>query len=105
MNTNEIKIDGKIYKLGRNLHTRLLYERMAGKILGDNMLTLEHIIFFYAVLVSFNKSVFDIEFDKFVDLLSEDEKKIEEFAAWEIAYFKSLSLLSEPPDENDKKKG
>ena len=78
---------------------------MAGKILGDNMLTLEHIIFFYAVLVSFNKSVFDIEFDKFVDLLSEDEKKIEEFASWEIAYFKSLSLLSEPPDENDKKKG
>ena len=99
MNTNEIKIDGKVYKLGCNLHTRLLYERMAGKILGDN------IIFFYAVLVSFNKSVFDIEFDKFVDLLSEDEKKIEEFAAWEIAYFKSLTLLSEPPNENDKKKG
>ena len=47
MNTNEIKIDGKVYKLGCNLHTRLLYERMAGKILGDNMLTLEHIIFFY----------------------------------------------------------
>ena len=83
MNTNEIKIDGKVYKLGCNLHTRLLYERMAGKILG----------------------VYDIAFDQFVDLLSEDEKKIEEFAAWEIAYFKSLTLLSEPPNENDKKKG
>lgn len=105
MNTNEIKVDGTVYKLGCNLHTRLLYERMTGKILGENMLTFEHVVFFYAVLVSFNKSAFDIEFDKFVDLLSNDEKKIEEFVAWEITYFRNLSLLSEPPDENDKKKG
>ena len=102
---NEIEIGGVTYKLGCNLNTRILYERMSGKMLGDTMLTMEHIVFFFASLTTFNKGVFTMDFESFMNLLVDNEKLLGEFTVWEIAYFKSLSPASEEPEKSGKKKG
>lgn len=105
MMKNEIEIGGVTYKLGCNLSTRILYERMSGKMLGDTMLTMEHVVFFFASLTTFNKGVFTMDFEAFMNLLVDNEKLLGEFTVWEIAYFKSLIPASEEPEKSGKKKG
>ena len=102
---DEIEIGGETYKLGCNLGTRILYERMTGKMVGDSMMTLEHVVFFFASLTTFNKDRFTMDFESFMSLLVEDERPLNGFIEWEIAYFKSLLPTSEEREKKVKKKG
>lgn len=98
-----IEIDGTSYKLGINLHVRLLYERMAGKIFGMNMMTLDQIILFFAALVSFNRDEFKMSFEEFVDYLDRHEDKMQELIRWEVDYFKTLVPDKEEQADGKKK--
>lgn len=97
-----LEIDGQNYKLGCNLYVRLLYERMSGKIFGKQMLTVEQIIFFFAVLLTFNKDSFKMSFDEWVDYLNKHDDVLCDLLEWEVDYFRRQLPLSS--ENNDKKK-
>lgn len=100
--TDELNIDGHLYKLGCNLYVRLLYERMTGKMFGDQMLTEEQIIFFFAVLLTFNKDHFKMSFEEWVEYLNKHEEVFRDLLEWEVDYFRrQLPLVA---DSSDKKK-
>ena len=46
-----IKLGDKEYKLGMNLHVRLMYESITGKIYGDRMLEFDWVVLLYCVLL------------------------------------------------------
>ena len=99
-----IKIDGNEYRIGMNLHVRLLYERMSGKLFGVNMLMLDHIILFFAALTSFNKETFKFSFDEFVDKLDACPELLKELMDWEVNYFRSQIPQEEGKAEDEGKK-
>lgn len=99
-----IQIGGKTYQLGMNLHVRLMYERMSGKMFGDNMLTMDIIILMYCVLIRFNKDTFQVGFEDFIDMLAEDDSVITQFCTWHTNYWKEREVMQREHQETAEKK-
>lgn len=99
-----IQIGGKTYQLGMNLHVRLMYERMSGKMFGDNMLTMDIIILMYCVLIRFNKDTFQVGFEDFIDMLAKDDSVITQFCTWHTNYWKEREVMKREHQETVEKK-
>ena len=104
MEKNAVKIGGKKYKIGCNLRTRIMYERMCGKFFGEDMHTFEQVVFFFCSLMTFNPD-FQMEFEEFMDILTKDETPLGAFFKWEVSYFDQVASLSRGAATDDKKKG
>ena len=87
-----IKLGGKEYKLGMNLHVRLMYESITGKIYGDRMLEFDWVVLFYCVLLRFNDDFKGTELDRFVDMLSEDDTPFYNFIVWHNEYWERRKM-------------
>ena len=104
---NKVIINGVEYKLGKNLRTQTLYEKMAGTIEGKQE-TLTLIVYFYAVLKGMNRKEFTMEFDDFFDYLNDHMNVLQELIIWMKEYHLPMEYFENPSDEpkstDDKKK-
>lgn len=101
---DKIRLKGTEYTLGFNLRARVIYERITGKPMDENMGTFENIVFFYAILCAFNRETFRMTFDEFFDLLNEHEELYTELLLWIDEYSRRRLDVLEPPVDIDKKK-
>lgn len=104
---DKINIGGIEYKLGYNLRVRMIYEKLIGKPIGVEMLTFENIVYFFSVLIAFNKETFKMELETFTDYLNDNEDVYNKLLEWFINYWKQRSVLSDtdmPECDEDKKK-
>lgn len=99
-----IQIQGIYYNLGFNLRTRVIYERITGKPMDENMGTFENIVFFYSILCAFNRETFRMTFDEFFDLLNEHEELYTDLLLWIDEYSRRRLEVLDAPSETDKKK-
>ena len=88
-----IKLGDKEYKLGMNLHVRLMYESITGKIYGERMLEFDWVVLFYCVLLRFNDDFKGTELDRFVDMLSEDDTPFYNFIVWHNEYWERRKMV------------
>lgn len=88
-----IKLGDKEYKLGMNLHVRLMYESITGKIYGDRMLEFDWVVLLYCVLLRFNDDFKGTDLEKFIDMLAEDETPYHEFLKWHKEYWDSRKMV------------
>lgn len=102
---DKITIKDKEYRLGYNLRVRMIYEKIMGKNIGDDMLTFENIVFFYSVLLAYNKG-FTMDLEAFTDILCDDESIYIDFLRWSVDYNKRKEILEsmDSADNDDKKK-
>lgn len=105
MMEDKITIKDKVYRLGYNLRVRMIYEKIMGKNIGDDMLTFENIVFFYSVLLAYNKG-FTMDLEAFTDILCDDESIYIDFLKWSVEYNKRKEILenTDNTDNDDKKK-
>ena len=105
MMEDKITIKDKEYRLGHNLRVRMIYEKIMGKNIGDDMLTFENIVFFYSVLLAYNKG-FTMDLEAFTDILCDDESIYIDFLKWSVEYNKRKEILenTDNTDNEDKKK-
>ncbi|WP_196008592.1 hypothetical protein [Parabacteroides distasonis] len=105
MMEDKITIKDKEYRLGYNLRVRMIYEKIMGKNIGDDMLTFENIVFFYSVLLAYNKG-FTMDLEAFTDILCDDESIYIDFLKWSVEYNKRKEILenTDNTDNEDKKK-
>lgn len=102
---DKIVINDKEYRLGYNLRVRMIYEKIIGKNIGDDMLTFENVVFFYSVLLAYNKG-FTMDLEAFTDILCNDESIYIDFLRWSVDYNKRKEILvsMDSADNDDKKK-
>ena len=105
MMEDKITIKDKEYRLGYNLRVRMIYEKIMGKNIGVDMLTFENIVFFYSVLLAYNKG-FTMDLEAFTDILCDDESIYLDFLKWSVEYNKRKEILenTDNADNDDKKK-
>ena len=101
---DEIIIEGVGYRLGYNLRVRMIYERLTGKMIGEEMMTFENVVYFYSILLAFNKDTFKYDLEAFVDLLTEHEEIYGELMTWVMDYWKRRSELYPSDGTDDGKK-
>ena len=101
---DRITIDGVVYKLGYNLRVRMIYERLTGKVIGQEMMTFENIVYFFSVLLAFNKETFKYDLETFVDLLNEHEGIYGELMDWVVSYWRRKADMNPQVDTGDDKK-
>lgn len=103
---DKIAIGGREYRLGYNLRVRMIYEKLTGKGIGEDMLTFENVVFLYAILVAFNKG-FTMDIETLTDALCEDESIYPAFLSWLVAYNRRREGLAgdgDDPGDGGKKK-
>lgn len=107
MKEDKIIINGQEYCLGFNLRSRVIFERIAGKAIDDNMGTFDNIVFFFSILLAFNKDTFRMTFDEFFNFLNENEEVYADLLSWVNSYYQRKLELLEPKEsdnDTDKKK-
>lgn len=102
--TDIIQIQGIEYKLGFNLRSRIIYERITGKPMDENMGTIENIVFFFSILCAFNRETFRMTFDEFFDLLNDNEDVYTQLLIWLNEYSRRRLDIVSSSESDDKKK-
>lgn len=104
---DSVNIGGTEYALGYNLRVRMIYEKIMGKPVGESMMTFENVVFFYSVLLAFNKG-FAYDLESFADALVEDEGIYARLVEWIYDYNRRRADIDGPADgggdTGDKKK-
>ena len=95
-----ITINGEEYKLGYNLRVRMIYERIIGKPIGVEMLTFENIVYFFSVLLAFNKDTFKFDLETFSDYVNDHEDCYKEFLDWVIEYWNRQNDFQVQEEDN-----
>lgn len=100
-----ITINGVEYKIGISLRARIIYERITGKQIDENMKTFENIVFFFSILCAFNRDSFRMTCDEFFDYLDSNEAVYGELLTWADDYYKrKVEHLLEAENVKSKKK-
>ena len=98
-----LTIEGKEYKLAITLRTHVIYERITGKMVGNEMNTFENIVFIYSVLASQNRDDFKMTFEDFFDWLDANNEAYVDFFNWLSTQNQANNLLSQDEDNGKKK--